>query len=433
MKTTRAWSVTIMAMVFMLINFADKAVLGLVAVPMMKDLGLSATEFGLAASSFYFLFNLTAVIYGFLATKWSPKWALFILAIVWTFAQLPLYFDVGFTVVILTRILLGMGEGPAYPMANHAVFQWFPPRARALPSAVLTVGVGLGGVFAAPILGAIIGWWGWRTSFLAMAVASLAWAILWMFLGKDNKHDFTREEVTTSDNRKVASVQRVPYRKLFLSRTVVCGVLGGFASYWGLATLIAWVPAYLEQIHGMSAAQTGQLIMLPWAMQAILTLSVGAVAFRLARRGGSARRILGGAGGIVLGLGGVCVIVFSQLPMGAGLIILMTLGFGSVSFIYALQQTSVSDITPDGQRSALLATTNSLLTLAGIIAPFVAGRLLDVIGVGHGGFQAVFMLAGALMIIGALVFAFGIDPERDAQRFGVSGLETKKPDDSLVP
>ena len=51
-----AWLVVALLFLFMLINFADKAVIGIAAVPIMQGLQLSPRQFGLIGSSFYLLF-----------------------------------------------------------------------------------------------------------------------------------------------------------------------------------------------------------------------------------------------------------------------------------------------------------------------------------------------------------------------------------------
>jgi hypothetical protein len=43
--------VAILLALLMLVNFLDKVVIGLVAVPMNKELGLSPTEFGLVGGA----------------------------------------------------------------------------------------------------------------------------------------------------------------------------------------------------------------------------------------------------------------------------------------------------------------------------------------------------------------------------------------------
>jgi MFS transporter, ACS family, D-galactonate transporter len=66
----------------MLINFADWAVLGLAAVPIMQELGLSHTEFGLIASSFFTLFSVGGMIGGLLVNRVATKWVLAALAVI---------------------------------------------------------------------------------------------------------------------------------------------------------------------------------------------------------------------------------------------------------------------------------------------------------------------------------------------------------------
>ncbi|MFC7760231.1 hypothetical protein ACFQY4_21050 [Catellatospora bangladeshensis] len=76
-------------MAFMMINFADKAVLGLAAGPVMTEFGLSNTEFGLLSSAFYLLFSASAATVGLLGDRMPAGTLLTGLALTWSAAQLP--------------------------------------------------------------------------------------------------------------------------------------------------------------------------------------------------------------------------------------------------------------------------------------------------------------------------------------------------------
>ena len=54
----------ILVFLFMLINFADKAVIGLASVPIMQDLRLDHRQFGLLGSAFFLLFSVSGVVVG---------------------------------------------------------------------------------------------------------------------------------------------------------------------------------------------------------------------------------------------------------------------------------------------------------------------------------------------------------------------------------
>ena len=53
-----AWKITFLLFLFMLVNFADKIVVGLAGVPIMTELKLEPEQFGLLGSSFFFLFSI---------------------------------------------------------------------------------------------------------------------------------------------------------------------------------------------------------------------------------------------------------------------------------------------------------------------------------------------------------------------------------------
>ena len=61
-----AWGMTALLLLFMLINFADKVVVGLAAQPIMAELKLSPEQFGLLGSSFFFLFAISGIVVGFI-------------------------------------------------------------------------------------------------------------------------------------------------------------------------------------------------------------------------------------------------------------------------------------------------------------------------------------------------------------------------------
>src|SRR5271168_4268848 len=109
----RALAVLVMLFLFQTLNFFDKLVFGLSAVPMMKELSLSPKEFGLIGSSFFLLFSLTGMAVGvFMIGRFPTKWILIVMAAVWSATQIPIFFTSSVAVLIGCRIILGAGEGP---------------------------------------------------------------------------------------------------------------------------------------------------------------------------------------------------------------------------------------------------------------------------------------------------------------------------------
>src|SRR4051794_31404052 len=89
-SATQAWTITAMIVLFATINWADKAVIGIVARPLQEELGFTATQIGFAGSAFFFLFSISGATVGFLGDRIQVRWILFVLSILWGVIQFPI-------------------------------------------------------------------------------------------------------------------------------------------------------------------------------------------------------------------------------------------------------------------------------------------------------------------------------------------------------
>ncbi|MBQ0821739.1 MFS transporter [Microvirga sp. HBU67558] len=242
----RHWIVVGMLCLLMLINFADRAVLGLAAVPIMREMGLSHSEFGLIAASFFTFFSLSAAIGGFLVNRVATTWVLAGLALIWSLCQLPMLLPVTVTALVANRVLLGFGEGPAYPVAVHAAYKWFPREHRALPTSLIAVGALAGNGIVAPVIVTVIAAWSWQAAFGLLGLLGIVWCVAWLMVA--------REGPLVAEGRVTGSVvepeKQLSYRRLLGCRTVVGVEIVGFSAYWLLTIAIVWLPAFLHQAFG---------------------------------------------------------------------------------------------------------------------------------------------------------------------------------------
>src|ERR1700755_1020447 len=104
-----AWTITFLLFLFMLVNFADKIVVGLAGAPIMDELKLTPEQFGFLGSSFFFLFSIYAIV-----NRIETRTVLLAMALIWSVAQFPMVGTIGFTTLVICRIILGAGEGPAF-------------------------------------------------------------------------------------------------------------------------------------------------------------------------------------------------------------------------------------------------------------------------------------------------------------------------------
>ncbi|MEV6115913.1 MFS transporter [Streptomyces sp. NPDC052109] len=410
----QAWTVTGLLVVFMMVNFADKSVLGLAADPIRHDLGLSATGFGLANSAFFLLFSLCGATGGLLADRVRPRWLLLGMALLWSIAQIPMALGGGLVTLVASRIVLGAAEGPAFPVAQHTAMAWFPDRRRNLPGALLSVGIALGVVLAAPGLTWLIRHHGWRSAFAAVAAAGVVWAGAWAVFGKGRTSQ-GQARVTGADSGGGEAGSHGPsYRRILATRTWIGATIGYFCTYWMIALSLVWVPSYLHDGLGYSATAAAGLVAGIWATSAVALLAQAAVTGWLLRRGVSSRWARGRVGGITLLVSALGCGALSQAARGSLTVVLLLVGFGLCGAMSTIAVTTVAELVPAHRRGGALGLMNAVVTTAGLVAPALTGYLVDTQG--RAGYQYAVLLAAVLLVLGGTAAVTLIDPARDARR-----------------
>jgi len=408
MPERQAWLIVALLFLFMLINFGDKAVIGIASVPIMQDLQLSPKEFGLVGSSFFLLFSASAVITGFIVNRVQSRWALLVMAIVWATTQFPMLGSVGFTTLVLCRVALGAGEGPAYPVALHATYKWFPNERRALPTAIVAQGAGIGIMVALPLLNWVIVHYSWHWAFGVLGFAGLAWVAAWLAFGREGAL------VVAAATEAMPSAERVAYRKLLLSPTILATWCATFGAYWGLSQALSWQGAFLIKGLGFDQRSIGLLGALPPATSVIIVLAASWFSERLLARGVSSRLARGLLGGASVALGGAALAILPYVPSVPLKVALTTIGVAVPSFIYVIGNAVVAEITPAAQRGAVLAIGTAIGTSAGLLAPYVMGSVVEHAATPLAGFHAGFMICGVVMLIGGIIGMALMRPEREA-------------------
>ncbi|MFD4691071.1 MFS transporter [Streptomyces sp. NPDC058463] len=419
----RAWIVTALLVVFMMINFADKSVLGLAADEIREDLGLSASAFGLASSAFFLLFSISGAAVGLLADRIRPKWLILAMAVLWSISQAPMAVGGGLAVLITSRVLLGAAEGPAFPVAQQATLSWFPNHRRNLPGALIVLGITLGVLVAAPVLTWVIQNHGWRSAVAAVAVAGVVWALLWIPFGGEGPYAVASDTGQGRDDKAVAeaapgSVQhKMPYRRILATRTWIGATAAYFGTYWVIAFSLVWLPSYLQDALGYTSAGSTQVVMLVWGLGGVVVLGQAGLAGWLLRRGTASRWARGGVGGVLLLIGAAACLALPVAPAGAMTAVLLVAGFGLAGAMSSVAVTTVTELAPANRRGGALGIMNAVVTTAGLIAPTLIGSLVDT----HGteGYTYAVLITGAVLLLSGIAALTLIDPDRDARRLSV--------------
>jgi MFS family permease len=408
-----AWTMASLLFVYMMINFADKAVVGLAAVPIMRELDLTPKQYGGLGSSFFLLFSLSGVLVGFQANRRPTRWIILLLAAAWAVVQFPMIGAISFTTLLICRVLLGIGEGPAASVALHAVYKWFPDEKRTMPTAILSQGAAIGVIVALPVLNWIIVHYSWHWAFGALGLAGLVWVVAWYFVGRDGPIEDQSAGNELSGN---AQAERVGYGHILLAPTFAGCVLACFGAYWSLAMGLTWFTPFVVKGLGVPQSSAGLIASLPWVMGASTVLLSGWISQVLVSRGVSTRIARGVLGTVPLIAGGV-LIGFLPLVSSAGAkIALLVIGTGLTGPIYVVCAPMISEFTPILQRGAAIAIFGAIYTLAGVIAPYANGSVIEGAATALDGYQTGYLICAGMQVAGGLCGLALMWPARDRDR-----------------
>ena len=403
-----AWRNTFLLFLFMMVNFADKIVVGLAGVPIMTELKLEPEQFGLLGSSFFFLFSISAIVVGFIVNRIDTRWVLLALAVIWALAQFPMVGSIGLTTFIICRVILGAGEGPAFSVAAHAIYKWFPDEKRTLPTAILSQGSAFGVVLAVPALNWIIVHHTWHYAFLALGIVGLMWVAAWFVWGKEGP--------LVQTVAMAAAEPRIPYSRLLTSRTFLGCVAATFGAYWALSLGLTWFTSFIVTGLGFTQEQAGFVSILPWVFGAAVVITTGVVSQLLMARGFTTRGARGVLGSVPLVIGGL---ILATLPYvdGASLRIgLLVFGSGLCGSIYVVCPPMLGEFTPVSQRGAVIAIYGALYTLAGILAPWVMGGVIQRSGGRLDGYMMGFTINAVILVTAGVLGLLLLWPNTERAR-----------------
>jgi MFS family permease len=412
-----AWRITFLLFLYMVVNFADKIVVGLAGVPIMTDLKLEPEAFGLLGSSFFLLFSITAIVVGFIVNRVDTRWVLLILALVWALAQFPMVGTVSFTTLLICRIILGAGEGPAAAVATHAIFKWFPNEKRTMPIAILSQGSAFGVILAVPALNWVIVNYSWHYAFGVLGVVGLMWVVAWLFLGEEGP--------LVQSTAMAASEQRIPYFQLLTSRTFVGCVAATFGAYWALSLGLTWFTPFIVKGLGFPQQQAGFISILPWVFGATVVMLTGWISQVMLARGFSTRGARGVLGSVPLIVGGIVLATLPYVAPGGLMIALLVIGSGLCGSIYVVCAPMIGEFTPVSQRGAVIAIYGALYTLAGILAPWVMGSVIQRSANMLDGYMTGFTINAVIMVASGLLGLTLLWPNTERARLTAAAPQPK--------
>ncbi len=395
------------------ICYIDRVNISVAIIPMSADLGWSATTQGTVLSSFFVGYLLTQIAGGWLADRFGGKVVLAGGVLLWSlFTMLtPPAAALGFTVLLIARIGMGMGEGVNFPALYTMHARWIPIDERARSMALNNSGIPLGTVFALVVTPIVVAQLGWQWAFYLFGAVGIVWFAAWQRATAASPAEHPRIgqaelEYIRTHSEPAGEPGTAPSISTFLKHPAVWAIMvAHFCNNWSLYMLLTWLPTFVNKGLGVNFASVGVFTMFPHIAYFIFLNVAGNVADRLIRGGmevGRVRKLMQ-----TIGFGGVAtaLLIVGHVHSAPMAIAIMTLGNGIFAFTAGGFFVNHMDIAP---RSAgtLMGITNTIATIPGIIGVYVSGLILDATG----SWAIVFDVAAGIALFGLvfyLIFASG--------------------------
>jgi MFS transporter, ACS family, hexuronate transporter len=403
----KAWIVIALLFLLTAISNVDKAIIGFASVPIMEELELTPEQWGIVGSVFFLLYSLSAVLGGALADKFGTRIVIACMVVIWSLVQFSTIFVSSFAFLLITRIILGMGEGPSYSLAVTAASQWLPKEKRGIGLSIVSIGSPLGVAISAPILMNLIGNYGWRSAFIATGVVGVIWMSVWLWVVK-GKADSKEESSVVKDNSDPLTPEQESskFSSFLLSKNFILIALCGFATYWAFTLGLNWLPNYMENVLQLSAETLQIVVALPWILITISLLTFSTISDRLFRKTKSVVKGRVFVLGPVLLAGAVCYFLGSMASSNWLAIVLLSLGltFGVITIV--LGPAILIELSPKKHQGKIQGWFMAFTSLGGIVGPYVTGYLVENSSSAAAGFHYSFQIcAFILLIAGGLAWA----------------------------
>ena len=379
---------------------ADRALFGLLTIPIQDDLHLTDVQIGWINTTLSWTLAAMTVVAGFLGDRLSRKWIITLSLIAWSLMTICMGFIGGFAGAIFFRsIATGVGESFYAPSA-YALIAVHHKETRSVAlsihQAALYVGLMVSGLAVAWMLG-FLGTW--RNVFIAFGAAGCALGVFFIWALRDGTNSCTnrRTQLSTSNFRLSTSL-----RAYFCNPSALCATAGFVAIVFVNNAYLFWVPKFAAEKFAIGVGEAGKGVMLWHHLFAFAAILAGGITtdhfvkkmprFRL------------GFQSVALLCGAPALLWIGLAPSFASLLVAASAYGVFRGFFEVNTHASLFDVVAPDHRSTAVGLLNMIAFFFGGLSGVAMGALSQRWGVR--GFEIGFGIMAAAYALGAALMAF---------------------------
>ena len=390
------------------LSFINRANVSQALPSMSRELHLNSAQAGTIAGIFFWGYLVLQVPGGYLATRWSTKWFVSILLIIWGSAAVGCGFVHSGSQMWVMRFLLGVAEGGMYPATLVLISHWFPRKERARANSLFSIAIPISLIVSAPLSGWLLDRWNWRVMLAVEGAFPLLWVLAWILCIYDYPRQAPwisaeeRDHLETEYRRDVAAREPADHeyflRALFAPQVLLLTMIK-LLMLSGQLGYLFWLPSAIEKAKTTSHFITSLLYMIPFVVGAVSLVLISQSSDKKNERRGHVAFAMT-IGGLAL-FGGVLTNEVSPI-FSYALVCLAAVGaFAPLGPFWAIP----TEVFSRKMAGSVVGFINGIGNLGGFLGPVLVGYLNK----RTGNFTSGFAMLGAFMLIGAAL-TFGLTP-----------------------
>lgn len=375
------------------INSADRVLMPIAIVPMTDEFKWTLHGQGWILSSFAFGYLTSQVVGASAASRIGGKTVLTSAVFLWSLSTLltPLVASSVY-LLVLSRILLGLGEGLGLPTIFHIFAHSVPVEERSRAFGYL-VAFGSIGQTAAAVLCPHLPW---RVSFYIFGIMGMLWVLAWLAIYSERPSTAEDElplvcpKVNNTNVRWTEFICHWPLWAIYIAH---------FAMNWSNYIIMQWLPTYLARHLGANREDIS-LTAVPYVLNSLVGVVAGHFADSLISRKWtvlSVRRLMTSIGLLGPGIFLLCFCAVDSLLLA---VVFVSISMGLCACNSAGHLSNHADIAPN-HAGVTFAVSNTLATIPGILCGPVTAELVTQ---SHGRWFPVFVLAAFINFVGAVIY-----------------------------
>ena len=409
--TNLRWGIALLLGIGILVNYFDRVNLSVAHPALTKDFGIDDIAFGYLLSGYAWTYAILQIPIGVVLDRYGVIGIGRAGAFFWSIACFITAAASGFWHILVSRLILGIAETPAFPVSSKATGYWFPLNERGLATSLFDAAAKFSNVIGVPLVATIAFYFGWRMMFVATGLFSLLYFALFYVYYRNPSEDKRLDPAERSyiveggaQPEGTASAGGGATLGYLLRQAKVWGLTIGFSAYgYSFYLFLTWLPSYLVKTQHWDILKSGLYTAIPWAVATVTDLVIGGwLVDYLIQKGHEPTRVrktLLLVTGMLMGLAIVGATTTTDPNVAT---VYISIALGGLAFSAPIGWSIPAIIAPRGSVGTVGGIMNFFNNVMGIVAPIVTGYIVGTTQ----SFSNAFLTAGAVLVVGIVGYVF---------------------------